>query len=251
MESLGLLEQARARLIELCAARGIDRKQRVVVRSLSPENAIGEKASAEFAIKKGRERVIEASFDGALGQAFTDRPSEWEGTLDEAFVLDLRSVRDRAVFVAVLNSVLRSMGLVTGTRHCLDEDPARCGPEVAAVFKRRYGKARLGLIGFQPAILRALVEQWGSDSVRVVDLNPDNVGTIKSGVPVWDGSADLPRLVTWCEVGLATGSTLVNGTIEEIKHLFEFAGKPLVFYGNTISGAAFLLGLDHICPFSR
>lgn len=232
-------------------ARGIDRRQRIVVCSLSPEKAIGERASAEFAIKKGKERVIEASFAGALGQAFTDQPSEWAGTLDDALELNLRSVRNRAVFVAVLNSALRAMGCVTGTRHCLDEDPAQCGPEVATAFRRRFGNSRVGLIGFQPAILRALAEQFGADSVRVVDLDSDNIGSSKSGVDVWDGAVDLPRLVGWCEVGLATGSSLVNGSIDEIQHLFKIAGKPLVFYGNTISGAVFLLGLEHICPFAR
>ena len=50
---------------------------------------------------------------------------------------------------------------------------------------------------------------------------------------------------------LVTGSSIVNGTIDGIKSLFETAGKPLVFFGNTISGAAALLGLDRLCPFGR
>jgi hypothetical protein len=57
--------------------------------------------------------------------------------------------------------------------------------------------------------------------------------------------------VDWCGVGLATGSSLVNGTIDDIYDRFGGAGKPLVFFGNTISGAAALLGLDRLCPFGR
>jgi uncharacterized protein (DUF4213/DUF364 family) len=66
-----------------------------------------------------------------------------------------------------------------------------------------------------------------------------------------DGEKDLAELVEWCEVGLATGSSVVNGTINEILERFEAAGKPVVFFGNTISGVAALLNLERICPFAR
>ena len=55
-------------------------------------------------------------------------------------------------------------------------------------------------------------------------------------------------LVEWSEVGLATGSSIVNGTIEIIRR-FTDDNKPLVFFGNTISGTAALLDLDRLCPF--
>ena len=84
-----------------------------------------------------------------------------------------------------------------------------------------------------------------------MDLDPDNIGNLKFGVEVWDGQTDLQRLVEWSEVGLVTGSSIVNGTIDEIIRYFKEDGKPLVFFGNTISGAAALLDLDRICPFGR
>ena len=118
-------------------------------------------------------------------------------------------------------------------------------------MEKRFGRQRFGLIGLQPAILSAMAERFGTDSVKVVDLNPENIGTLKSGVLVWDGRRTLARLAFWCDVGLATGSSLVNGTIGEIRELFGDQGKPVVFFGNTISGAAALLGLDRICPFGR
>ncbi|GAG43712.1 unnamed protein product, partial [marine sediment metagenome] len=79
---------------------------------------------------------------------------------------------------------------------------------------------------------------------------PDNIGQSRCGVEVWDGGTDLPRLVDWCEVGLATGSSIVNGTINDIRRRFQDAGKPLLFFGNTIAGAAVLLDLDRVCPFA-
>ena len=248
---MSVLDQARGKLLSLCDERSADRDSRVVVAPLSPDEAIGPQADGEFAIRKGKERVVDAALCEARGQAFTDAPSRWAGTLNGLLSLELSASRERAVFVAAMNAVLRSMGIAEGTEHCKDEDPQRCGPEIARVLESRFGRRRVGLIGLQPAILRGLIERFGSEAVRVLDLNPDNVGAVKHGVEVWDGERDLPRLVTRCEVGLATGSSLVNGTIDEIRRSFQVAGKPLVFFGNTISGAATLLGLDRICPFGR
>jgi len=246
-----LLHQAREAVVRLCAERRVDQERGVVVRPLSPDEAIGPKADASFVIKKGKERVVEAVFGEARGQAFTDRPSEWSGTLKEVFSLDLSSVPPRAVFVAAMNAVLRSLEVAGGTIHCTDEDPDRCGPEIARQLAVRFGGKRFGLIGLQPAILRGLAEQFGPEAVRVLDLNPENIGRRKFGVPIWNGESDLPRLVAWCEVALATGSSLVNGTIDPIRARFKEADKPLVFFGNTISGAAALLGLDRLCPYGR
>jgi hypothetical protein len=223
----------------------------VSVRPLSPDEAIGSTADASFVIKRGKERVIEAVFEGGRGQAFTDRPSEWAGTLRDVLSLDLSDIRSRAVFVAAMNAVLRSRGVAAGTIHCLDEEPMNCGEEMAGQLEARFGHKCFGLVGLQPAILKGLAERFGVDAVRVLDLDPDNIGSVRFGVSVWNGETDLPRLVEWCEVGLATGSSLVNGTIDGIVRLFEEAGRPLVFFGNSISGAAVLLHLDRICPYGR
>jgi len=92
------------------------------------------------------------------------------------------------------------------------------------MLDEEFGQTRLGLIGLQPAILAALVERLGPDFVRVLDLNPDNIGTTKSGVPIWDGNTDLPRLVDWSRLGPATGSSLVNSSINEIIDRFTQEG---------------------------
>lgn len=52
-------------------------------------------------------------------------------------------------------------------------------------------------------------------------------------------------------MGLATGSAVVNGTLVEILDQFRNAGKPVLLFGNTISGVAELLGLDRLCPYGR
>ena len=250
-QNMDTLQAVREKLVRLCDEQGVNLSERVTVQPMSPDDAIGINVSGQFPIKRGKERVIEADFDGAKGQAFTDEPAGWAGTLSEMFAMELDCSERRAIFTAGLNAVLRSVGAAEGTMHCRNEDPNRCGPHVAEEMEKRFGSQCFGMIGVQPAILSAMAERFGTDNVKVVDLNPDNIGTLKSGVLVWDGRRTLARLAFACDVGLATGSSLVNGTIDEIRELFGDQGKPLVFYGNTISGAAALLGLDRICPFGR
>ncbi len=246
-----ILMQMRERLAHLCVEHEVDLNEPVVVRPLSADEAIGPKADASFAIKRGKERVIEAGALGHRGQAFTDRPTSFAGTVRDVFALDLAEVSQRAIFAAAANALLRALGIAGGTLHCTDEAPARCGAEIAARLEERFGRTHVGLIGLQPAVLAGLVGRFGTESVRVLDLNPDNIGRTLSGVVVGDGVVDLVPLVEWCQVGLATGSSLVNGTLEEIEGAFAAAGKPVVFFGNTISGAAALMGLERICPLAQ
>jgi hypothetical protein len=70
-------------------------------------------------------------------------------------------------------------------------------------------------------------------------------------VQVIDGEKDLDELIEWCDVGVATGSSVVNGTINRLNEKFDTGGKPLVFFGNIISGVAALTGLERVCPFGR
>jgi len=248
---MDILEQARKKLDAVCMERNLDRNERITVRALTPDEAIGAKADENFVIKKGKERVIEASFREARGQAFTDTPGNWEGTLGELLSLDLGKTGYRAVFTAGLNAVMRSLELAEGTIHCKDDEPTQCGGEMPERLHTLYGTRRFGMIGLQPAILKEMVDAFGKVGMRVADLNPDNIGQVREDLLVMDGEKDLAELVEWCEVGLATGSSVVNGTINEILERFEAAGKPVVFFGNTISGVAALLNLQRICPLAR
>jgi len=246
---MDVLQQSQQLLATICAELKIDQTRPVTVRCLTPDEAIGAEASTEFVIKKGKERVIEANFDGAEGQAFTDHPSDWLGSLDELLQLDLTETGRRAIFTAGLNAVLRRLDRATGTIHCRNDEPSRCGEELTGVLYERFGVAHYGLIGLQPAILEAMGDGFGTSRLRIVDLNEDNIGQERFGVTVWDGEKDLQQLIDWCEVGVATGSSVVNGSINDLLKRFEAADKPLVFFGNTISGVAALLDLPRLCPF--
>ncbi len=248
---MSILEEARGRLKLLIGCCGVDTNAAVQVYPLSPDDAIGERAGEEFVIRRGKERVIEAVFDDVRGQAFTDSPLSWEGSLASMLNLDLFLAGNRAIFVAGMNAVAARLKASTGAIHCRNEDPRRCGPVIAAEICRRFGKKRIALIGLQPAILESCVQHFGDQNVSVVDLNPDNVGTEKFGVRVADGDTGFADILSWCEIGLCTGSTVVNGTIDDVIRGFQVAHKPVVFFGNTASAVASLLKLDRICPFSR
>jgi hypothetical protein len=79
-------------------------------------------------------------------------------------------------------------------------------------------------------------------TVRVCDLNPDVIETIRSGVVI-DGRIVFLRNAAWAGAIFATGSTVVNGTIDEILD----AGRDTFFYGVTVTGVASLLGLKQFC----
>ena len=83
--------------------------------------------------------------------------------------------------------------------------------------------------------------------VRVMDLNPQNVGQTRCGVMVEDGRTAMKEAVSEADLILCTGSTLSNGTIVDYLDL----NKDVLFFGITAAGAAALLGLNRICFASR
>lgn len=168
-------------------------------RGLTPEEAIGRTARTDYPILNGREVMLQARFGEALGQAFTSAPVDFEGSL--ADVLELDTTHDpqaAGMLVATLNAVLRAVGEIGNTVHCRDDGPELCAERYAALVRERFGTPRIALVGFQPALLARLSKEF---SVRVLDLNPEIVGTVRSGVLVEDGMAAYQDVVRdWAEL---------------------------------------------------
>jgi hypothetical protein len=223
----------------------------VTVGPLSPAQAIGQPQRRDFALLEGREVMVEARFRGSFGQAFTDHPRGFEGSLDDVQRLPLDRSDHRAIFVATLNAVACHLGIAAGTRHCRDEDPEKCGAEIASRLFHDFGRTRVGLVGFQPAMVAHLVERFGAGSVRCTDLNPANIGSRKGGIGIEDGRTDTGSVVAWSEVLLVTGSAIVNGTLDDIYEAAASGEKELLVFGVTGAAAAALLGLKRLCPFAR
>lgn len=253
MSSELVLQRARELFSAIVAEEQLgDGRVRVTVEPLSPRQAIGCPQRRGFALLEGREVMIEAEFRGSLGQAFTGQPQSFQGTLDDVHRLNLGSGADRAVFVSILNAVTSHLGIARGTRHCRDDGPERCGSEIARSLSKEYGRVKVGLVGYQPAILAGLTRTFGAENVRCSDLNSKNVDSCKSGITVWDGRRETARLVDWCELLLVTSSAIANDTIDDIyARAVTAQGKPLLLFGVTGAGLAGLLGLRRLCPFGH
>lgn len=248
----GILETAKRMLRRIIEDRGLfDTPVSVLAKPLTPEEAIGNPGRRDFPITLGKERVIEAEVAGAKAHAFTDSPGEFVGTLKDVMAFSLGSNRERAIFIATLNSMLKSLGMIKGTLHCRDDEPEKCAGEIASTLLQRHGRCRIGLVGMNPAIAEALAKTFGPENMRITDLNPNNINTVKFGANVWDGRTQTEQLVLSSDVLLITGTTLVNGTFDGIWMILQHAEKQYFIYGVTGAGVCELMGLNRLCPYGR
>jgi uncharacterized protein (DUF4213/DUF364 family) len=246
------LENSKIQLAEIATKnRLLDTHVSVLVKTLTPEEAIGIPGRRDFPIILGKERVVEAEVLGAKAHAFTDSPGEFVGNLKEVLNLPLTSNRERSIYVATLNATLKYLNLIENTIHCKDEDPEKCGKEIASQLLKRWGKVKVGFIGLNPAIAENLIETFGAENVRITDLNKQNVNSLKYGVKVWDGNEMTEELIKQSDVILVTGTTFVNRTFDHIMHCVQNYRKDYLIYGVTGAGICKLMGLSRICPYSR
>ena len=250
--SIPTLEEAKTRFRLIVNEQGLDSKEvKVSVKTLKPEEAIGKPARRDYPIVEGKERVIEVEVMGAKAQAFTDSPKEFAGTIGDVLSLSLSSNGERAIFIGTLNAVLKHLGRIEATLHCKDEEPAKCAAELAAYMHCTYGQIKVGLIGLNPAIAESLVNSFGPESVRITDLNNDNIGKKKFNVEIWDGKTQTEALVKFSDLVIFTGTTLVNNTFDTIYRLINAYKRKYYVFGVTASGINELLGLQSVCPYGR
>ncbi len=212
----------------------------VHARALTPGEAIGTPREGDYPLLKGKERLMEAQFRGAKGQAYTDLFGNYSGSLAGVADLPLDNNFQRAVFIASLNAVMRSLGLIEGTVHCRDQELEECASSLKLYLEDTFGKVkRVGLVGLQPRLLQALARDY---QVRATDLDPENIGPTRYGILI-EPPEDVGEIIEWADLLLVTGTTIVNQTIE----LFLGLDRPVVFYGTTIAGPARILGLNRYC----
>ena len=248
MAVIPVIEEVREKLQDIISKRNLGNELvQVKIGTLTAKQAIGEPSRRDYPLIEGKEVMIEAQFQDSFGQAFTDRPHDFSGSVNDILGLDLSFNDNRAVFIATVNAVMAHLGMATGVRHCHDEEPEKCALQIARYIKERFGMVKVTMVGLQPAILENLVNVFGVDNVRCTDLNPANVGSHKYGAEIWDGRTDTARLIAWCDVPLVTSSTIVNNTFDGIRQEVNLHGKPLIIFGVTGAGVAALLGLDRLC----
>ena len=236
-------DRLKAGFMKIIGEKGLA-AERIDIRSksLTSEEAIGVTKRQDFPIITGKEIMLQAEYRGAYGQAFTDSPAVFSGTLEEILELDIvNDAHARSLFIAALNAVMRYLGLADGTVHCKNDEPETCAKDMAEYIKAHYGQPKIALVGYQPAMLEKLSSEF---ELRVLDLNPENIGKDRYGIRVEHGMDDYQSVVLdWAELVLCTGSTLSNGSIVN----FIDIGTPVVFFGITIAGTAEILGLERVC----
>jgi hypothetical protein len=220
----------------------LDGEVTITAKTLSPREAIGNPERDDFPLLKGKERLMQADFRGSRGQAFTDMYGSFRGRLCEILEMELANNYRRAVFIASLNAVMRGLNLAEGTVHCRDRGPEECARESARLAAAR----KIAVIGLQPALAEACSKQG---ELRILDLDPDNIGREKFGTVIQDGSRGeiLQAAVDWGEIVLATGSSLVNGTFPGILRAASAGRKRVIFFGVSIAATAKILNLDRFC----
>lgn len=223
----------------------------VHVKPLTPEEAIGTPTRRDYPIIIGKERVIEARIAGSKGHAFSDTVRNFEGRLSDVLSLPLDGNGNRAVFIAVMNATLRLLGRLNDTVHCKDDDPEKCGVEIARMLRERFGTPHVGMIGLNPAIAEHLVTAFGADHVHISDLNPDNIGSSKHGVRIENGISAANDVIGASDVVLITGTTLVNDTFDDIWSHINEQGKTGIVFGVTAAGVCSLMGFERMCPLAR
>ena len=245
MNTSELFSVIRERFAAVAAAAGIPGcEDKISVYPLTADEILGSAERRDFPILSGRETLEQAEFRGGFGQAFTAHPVKGEFTVDELLTMETDSLRGQGTFIAGVNAVMNSLGLIKNTVHCTDEGPECCGKTAADALWREFGDVKVALIGYQPCLLANLSGRFSR--LRITDLSPDKVGTERCGVKVEHGVYDRESVCDWAELILCTGSTLTNGTFCDF-YRYAAEGRKILFYGTTIAGAAQLLGLERLC----
>ncbi len=212
----------------------------ITTRALSPQEAIGDPSRQDYPLLNGKEVLINAEFAGCHGQAFTDQPDAFSGSLTDVLALPLDTSHNLAIFIASLNAVMNHLGQITEVIHCKNDFPEQCGKKCLEFIRQNHPGAKIGFVGFQPAIIDHLRHDF---KLRILDLDVNNIGKVKYNTLVEDGLLALDDVLAWCDIVIATGSTVANATINSLLK----AQKPTYFYGTTIAGVAKLCNLERLC----
>ena len=204
----------------------------------------------DYPLLNEKELLLRAFFNGCVGDAFTGDIGEFKGTIKEMLYND-----NTPQIIATLNAVMRYLKKIDRTEHCTCDEPEKCGKKFSEFLikelpKKNIGDIEIGIIGYQPAFIKQMVETFGAENVLVSDLNFENVGRIKHGTIIYHGDMN-EHIIGSSDIILCTGSTVANGTINEILELAKKYNKRIIFYGTTIAGVANLFGIERFCELGK
>lgn len=200
-------------------------------RTLRPENE-------PLSTVERPEYCVTATLKGFQGEAYTETPEAFEGTLKEALEIAPTEKGISAITVAALNAAVNCLGLAPG---CFPEgEQARIdyADALCRYVTEKHGKNNIILVGYDGYLVKRFVEE-GLD-FWTMDKDPANITQNRfHHVVVNNAKRNRESSFIWGKYFIVTGSSLCNGTIVHYLN----SGKEILFYGITCAGAATLLSL--------
>jgi len=207
------------------------------------------KLPPDYPLMKGKEVLLDCELRGVHGQAYTDEPKIFQGRIAKIADNTLEDNSSRALFFSALNALMALIGEISNPVHCTKTSPERCGVLLAEHIMRNFGKTvKVAHIGYQPGHVKATSRAFRK--VYVTDLDPDNIGKLKFGIRILDGSSN-EEVIKKVDVACITGSSIVNGTLFDLLDWCEEYGTKPIIYGVSAKGAMRILGCEVFCPLAR
>ena len=207
-----------------------------VTADTDPEKTLLPEGAVPSAAKRGEYRVC-ASLSGTTGEAYTETPWSFEGTLCEALQIPVTDKGINAISIACINAALSRLGLIEGTFSETIAAHESYADSLCRYVVENYGKKNIILVGYDGYIVKRFMDE-GID-FWTMDRDPDNIAQDRfNHVIVNSAKYNRESCFAWGKLFIITGSTLCNGTV--VQYLDK--GKNLLFYGVTGRGASHLLG---------
>ena len=209
----------------------------VIVPDNEPETTLLPEGDVISAVNRPEYRVT-AKICGSKGEAYTECPEGFEGTLGQVLKLPVSEKGIDARILASMNAVMNHLGLCPGT---MSEDPKDLAEYADALCRHitvEYGTGNLVLVGYDGYLVKRFMDEkldfW------TLDRNPEHITKDRfHHVIVNSGRYNRESCQAWGRLLIVTGSTFCNGTVTQ----FLDMGLPVLFYGITCAAAATLLEL--------
>lgn len=205
-------------------------------RTLRPENEpVSEAARPEY--------CVTATLLGAKGEAYTEEPEGFCGTLEEALQIAPTEKGISAVTVAALNAAVSYLNLAPGTFPEGKEARYRYADALCRYVKEQFGTDHIILVGYDGYLVKRFMEE--GFGFWTMDRDPDNITQDRfHHVVVNNAKRMRESSFIWGKYFIVTGSALCNGSV---LHYLN-TDKEVLFYGITCAGTATLLKLKWFSP---
>ncbi len=234
-------EILKSKFIDIVKSKNLtDEKITIKTKVLSETEAIGNPINKDYPLLLGKERLMQARYKGSTGVAFSDIYGNYEDSLYNILEMKLTNNYRRAIFISVLNAVLKDLGLIERTAHCKNDELLLCRDQLEMFVKDKFGSPSILMIGFQPRFAEVLSEKF---STVILDMDRKNIGKKIKNSSI-ESDQNWEKYINNHDLIFVTGSAFVNDTASN----FILSGKTTVFYGVTCAGPCYLLGLPRYCP---